>query len=395
MENQLNEALAPDFEVLRPLGKGRQAEVFLAREVPLDRLVAVKVLSSSLMEDDVARARFEREAKAAASINHPNATSVYRFGILPSGRPYLIMQYTHGRTLEERVDAEGPLSMEDGRRVLKEMAGALASAHDSGFIHRDVRPGNVLCDEETGRMLLTDFGVAGILPSGKSKNPRLTQTGELLGDLKHLCPELLSGGEATEACDIYALGILGYEVLTGEGPYSARPPGRMIAAHLEEDPRPLSNLRVDADPQLEALLARCLTKEPAKRPSAAYLVEALEGKTGTDGVGTAQGVDASGDFLQPLLRKRFPQIVVVTAGAGWILLELVNQWRENEIFGPTFGPIAYKLTLATYLCGIAASGIIAWFHGERGKQKVTPLEIALMTTLGAVWLVVCALILIP
>ena len=183
MEELLKEALGSDFEVLRSLGKGRKAEVYLAREGSLDRLVAVKILLKSRAEDDVARARFEREAKAAASINHPSATSVYRFGILSNSVPYLVMQYARGKTLEERVSAEGPLPLEEGRKILQDLAGALAAAHAQGFVHRDVRPGNVLCDEESGRTLLTDFGIAGILPSGKDLGPKLTQTGELLGDL--------------------------------------------------------------------------------------------------------------------------------------------------------------------------------------------------------------------
>ncbi len=390
MRERLNEALGSDFEVLHSLGKGRRAEVFMARELSLDRLVAVKVLHRNRASDEVARARFEREAKAAASINHPNAVSVYRFGFLSDGIPYLIMQYARGKTLADRIEAEGPLSIPEARRILRDLTDALAAAHQHGFVHRDIRPGNVMCDEESGRTLLTDFGIAGILPTGKEAGPKLTQTGELLGDLQHISPEQLSGDKTTEASDIYSLGILGYEILTGEGPYPERPAGGMIAAHLEEEPRRLSHLRDGVDPDLENVLANCLAKEPRKRPSAEYLGDVLSGKTAFSSGSHPTAHPESGDVFQPLLKKRLPQIVVVTGVILYAVLQFIDMLVDREVLPPE----AFQLALATCACGVAGSGVIAWFHGEKGKQRIRSFEIGLISLLSVIWIALCIWILL-
>jgi serine/threonine protein kinase len=390
MKELLDQALGPDFEVIKVVGKGTQAEVYLARESSLDRLVAVKVLLSGSAGDDVAMARFEREAKAAASLNHPNVASVFRYGFLPNGIPFLVLQYVRGRTLEERVSAEGPLPLAEARRILRDLAGALASAHEQGFVHRDVKPGNVMCDLETRRTLLTDFGVAGIIPTGKEQGPRLTQAGELLGDLKHLSPEQITGEDATDASDIYALGILGYEILTGQGPYPNVPAAGLVAAHLRAPPRPLSTLLEVSDPELEALLERCLSKDPGKRPSANFVAEVLGAKPGgKPPPPTGEVHTDDGNLLESMMKRRFPQIVVVTAGVGWFALQGVSQIVEVG-WNPWFQ--AASLTVA---CGVAASAVIAWFHGAKGKQKTGVLEIALLAAIGVVWILSCVMILLP
>ncbi|MCG6956181.1 MAG: serine/threonine protein kinase [Gemmatimonadetes bacterium] len=392
MKDALNQALGPEFEIVKLLGKGRQAEVWLAREVALDRLVAVKVLLAGLADDGVARARFEREAKAAASVNHPNATSVLRFGFLPNDRPYLILPYVHGRTLEARISGDGPLPVAEARRVCCEVAGALAAAHEHGFVHRDVRPANVLCDLETGRSLLTDFGVAGILPTGKSEDPGLTGTGEFLGDISHLSPEELTGERSTEASDVYALGVLGYEILTGRGPFAHLPTSGLIAARLQAAPPRLSPLLEEHDPELEALLERCLSTDPHRRPSARFIAEALAAAPGArHGSRSAAGESEGGDLFESILRRRFPQLVVLTAGGGWLALEGVSQLVDMGVLGHMW----YHLSLATVVAGVLVAAVIAWFHGAKGKQRTGPVEIALLTVIGAIWLIVSVSIILP
>lgn len=392
MKELLDQALGPDFEVIKLVGKGKKAEVYLARERSLDRLVAVKILLSGLAEDSVAKARFEREAKAAASLNHPNVASVFRYGFLPDGPPFLVLQYVRGRTLEERVSAEGPLPLPEARRILRDLASALASAHEQGFVHRDVKPGSVMCDLETRRTLLTDFGVAGIIPTGKDQGPRLTQAGELLGDLKHMSPEQISGEDATDASDIYALGVLGYEILTGQGPYPDLPTSGLVAAHLGATPRPLSTLLEQSDRELEALLERCLSKDPGKRPSADFVAEVLGSISGGRPPPPATEVHAEdGNILHSLMRRRLPQFVVVTAGGGWVALELVSQFVDMSII-PN---IWYKLTLVTVLWGVGASAVVAWFHGAKGKQKIGVVEVFLLAAIGAVWLLNCVYLVLP
>jgi serine/threonine protein kinase len=390
MSQTLSEALGPDFELIRLIGKGKQSEVHLAREIPLDRLVAVKVLLAGLVQDAVARARFEREAKAFASLNHPNAASVFRFGFLADGTPFLVLQYVHGRTLESRLEAEGPLSPADARRVIHDVAGALAAAHEHGFVHRDVRPANVMCDAAAGRCVLTDFGVAGLLPRGGSGDPRLTKTGEFLGDVEHMSPEVLSDHDATEASDVYALGVLGYEILTGRGPYSHLPPAGRVAAKLHGTPPRLSTLLSERDPEVEDILERCLSAAPDRRPTAEFIERAL-GPEGGAKVPWRAPTGAPRGLVTSLMSRRFPQFLAATAGAGWITLEGVSQLVDMGMLGHLW----YRLALTTVVCGVLASAVVAWFHGAKGKQRTGPLEIALLSAIGIVWLLLSVGAILP
>lgn len=383
----LKEEIAPELEVIRLLGTGRMAEVFLARQVSLDRLVAVKVLSRRISRHESAQARFDREAKAAAALQTPHAVSVYRSGQLQDGSPYLVMQYVKGGTLEDRLEAEGPLPESEARTILASLAEALAAAHDHNFIHRDVRAANVLCDRDGGRVLLTDFGLAGVRPESQDADARITRTGEIIGTPGYLSPEQLKGDPATEATDVFALGLMGYEILTGQGPFAARSMRETIMRSLREPPTPLRNLKPDVDPNLAQLLERCLGKEPEKRPTARYLSQAFgpaPGKMATDPGGTLTSQDAN--VLESILTKRLPQIVVVTGVVLYALLEFVDMLTDRSMVRPW----VFEVTLYTFGCGLAASGVAAWFHGEKGPQKVTPLEVVLLAGLGVVWVVLLA-----
>ena len=265
----LAEALAPNFLVIRKLGQGGMASVYLAREPTLKRLVAVKVLAPELAADRNARARFQREAQAAASISHPNIVSVYSVGELSDGTPYFIMQYVSGESISERLEREGPLDVAEATRIMGEVASALAAAHKRGIIHRDIKPSNVLYDEEWGRILVSDFGIAAVRKEGESDDAtKLTQTGAAIGTPHYMSPEQLLGEEVTDRTDIYALGLFGYEVLTGRGPFQVSSPQEIVAAHLRDEPEALTKLREDIDPELERLIQRCLSKDAAARPAA-------------------------------------------------------------------------------------------------------------------------------
>lgn len=191
--------LAPELELLHPLGSGRTAHVFLAREVALQRLVAVKILRPNIGEDDTLRARFVREARSAARISHPCVPTVHRVGRLQEGLPFLIQEYVKGRTLSlrDRLDGGEPVPPGDARRILADLADALAAAHRVGVIHRDVSPGNVIIGEKTGRAVLTDFGIAAFRESGVSAATRLRRDGEILGNPRYSSPEQLRGGRVT------------------------------------------------------------------------------------------------------------------------------------------------------------------------------------------------------
>ncbi|MSR19819.1 MAG: serine/threonine protein kinase [Gemmatimonadetes bacterium] len=377
----LRAALGADFEIKQKLGRGSMATVYLAREKALGRLVAVKVLLAGRAGDETARKRFEREAKAAATLSQPNVVQVYRFGRLPDGTPYLVMRFVKGRTLEERLAAEGRLPAALARTVLLGVASALEAAHAQGIVHRDVRPANVLWDEEAQQALLADFGIAALLATGGEEVTKLTKTGQMIGNPKYMSPEQLLDQDLTELADMYAFGILGYELFTGEGPYQAKTNTQWISAHLSAEPRDLKQMRPDIDASTADLLKRCLNREPKHRPSAAKAASTLRGEAGT-GPGGEGPVD-----IQELIKRRVPQIVLVAVGGGYALLTGISQFIGND-------SLTFRLALPFVGSAVVATTIIAWFHGERGKQKTSVLEWILLSLVGVIWLSLTAWILI-
>jgi serine/threonine-protein kinase len=300
LEERLRHELAPTLELVRLLGRGSAAVVYLAREPALRRLVAVKVLAPWLAHDRKARLRFEREAQAAARISHPNVVTVHWVGALSDDLPYIVMQYVKGRSMQERMRAEGPLEIEEVRRILADLASGLAAAHRQRIVHRDVKPANILFEEETGHIFLTDFGIAGVLASGSEEATLLTTAGHVLGDPKYVSPEQLEGRHVTELGDVYSLGLVGFELASGESPYQADGHAEMIAAHLTGEARSLSSLRPGVEAELERLLARCLERTPEHRPSTADIVRHLRrvrelAGRGERASGAAAVPDASGE----------------------------------------------------------------------------------------------------
>ncbi len=309
--------LAPELVVVRPLGRGSMASVYLAREVALDRLVAIKVLAPSRASDDTARRRFEREARSAARIRHRNVTAVYHVHRLSNGLPYLVMEYVDGRNLEDALAATGPLPVDEARDLLIQLASGLAAAHESGIIHRDLKPANILRESATGRVVLTDFGVAAVRDSAGTDTTRLTMQGQVLGQLGYVSPEHLMGEELTELADIYAFGVVGYEILTGRGPYESGSAAALTTAHLSAPPTPLASLRPGVDSDLARLLERCLAKKPEHRPRAADIVAALEDRgEGTGPEPRPEPETAFDAFLEELKRRRVYRVAVAYLAVG-------------------------------------------------------------------------------
>jgi len=267
--------ISPEFQVVRRIGEGNVATVYLAREPALGRHVAVKVLSDRFRGDGTTQHRFEREARAAARIHHPNVATVYRIGRTPAGMPFLVLPYVEGGTLEDHRAAAGGLSVNEVRRYVAQAAAGLAAAHRLGVVHRDVRPANLLYDRGTDRVLLTDFGLAAVLDASHEDALRLTLPGEVLGSPRYASPEQLRGDAVTDRADVYSLGIVAFELLTGDIPFAARTAPALAAAHAREQPGRASALRPDVDPELDALIDRCLHKRPEQRPFAADVAEAL------------------------------------------------------------------------------------------------------------------------
>jgi len=380
----LQDALGADFEIVRHLGKGSMATVYLAKEKALERLVAVKVLLPGKASDETARRRFEREAKSAASLSHPHVVQVFRFGRLSDETPYLVMRFVKGRTMEERLKAEGRLPSELARQVLHNVTSALAAAHAQGIVHRDIRPANILWDEEKESAHLTDFGIAALLATGGEEMTRLTKTGQMVGDPRYLSPEQLLDKDLTELADMYALGVLGYELYTGEGPYDAKTNTQWITAHLTAEPKDLRQVRPDIDPAVADLLKRCLNREPNHRPSAADAARVLSGEASAGSLANTSGsVEESAD-LQQLIKRRVPQIVFLASGTAAGFVGFVHTLYESE----TIPRVFFDLSLPLAACAVAAATIVAWFHGEAGKQDANVLEWIMLSVIGVIWITI-------
>jgi serine/threonine protein kinase len=257
------------------LADGSVSRVYLARERGLQRLVAVKVLDPELAREPVARQRFERAARAAARVRHRNVVAIHRVSTLEDGTPYMVMEYIEGRSLADALKADGLPDSGAARGILHAVASALAASHENRVVHRDLRPANVLREDRTGRIVLTDFGVARILDTGSEEFAELTRPGQILGDPSHISPEQIRGEPVTDQADIYSFGVLGYHVLAGRGPFEAEGTIKLLHAHSESAPDDVRELRPDVDPDVADLLERCLAKRPEHRPRAADVARIL------------------------------------------------------------------------------------------------------------------------
>jgi class 3 adenylate cyclase/tRNA A-37 threonylcarbamoyl transferase component Bud32 len=267
---------AQDFEIVRLIGEGAKGRVYLARELVLDRLVAIKMLRPELFSDDVARKRFEREARSIARLSHPHVSALYRVGETEENVPYLVMEYVPGRNLAEILETTGPFPTAEALRILAQLSSALNAAHGAGIIHRDVKAANVVWDTDAGRAVLMDFGIAAAVEGASADQVRLTTTGQILGDPDSMSPEQLLGEPLTAATDIYSLGVLGYRLLTHEGPYPDSATVDLALAHLQTPARRIEELAPGTDPELSTLLQRCLAKDPNDRPKAVRLASAFD-----------------------------------------------------------------------------------------------------------------------
>jgi hypothetical protein len=265
----LSSSLAPNYEILRPLGQGGMGAIFLAREPALKRLVAIKVLAPSFAADNRARVRFEREARAAAAISHPNVVRVYAVGETKRSKlPYIIMQFVDGPNLEEWRLRRGKVGEREGRRVIGEIATALAAAHERDLVHRDVKPSNVLIEAETGRAFVADFGVSAALSTTQSDETKLTSTGAVVGTPTYMSPEQSTSDAVTPKSDVYSLGVLAYQLVTEELPFKAETAMGWAAAHLRDRPSATKERRPEISPVVGQMIDRCLAKSPDDRPDA-------------------------------------------------------------------------------------------------------------------------------
>ena len=273
---RLAQALAPAYQLDHELGRGGMAIVYCARDTRLKRRVAVKLLPPDLAFRADIRSRFLREAETAAQLNHPSIVPIYSVDER-DGLVYFVMAYVQGGTLGDRLRQQGALPIDEARRMLRELADALAYAHRAGVVHRDIKPDNILLDADTGRAMITDFGIARAATG--TEGTRLTATGAALGTPAYMSPEQCSGDRDIDGrSDLYSLGAMAYQMLTGEPPFAGASTPAIMVKHVTEAPKPLRDRRAEIPQDLEWIVLKLLAKDPADRfATGEQVVAALDG----------------------------------------------------------------------------------------------------------------------
>jgi len=284
LANEKPAAAPPDvlvgrYRIGRELGRGGMASVYLARDEKHGRDVAIKVIRQDLSAS-LGHERFLREIEIAARLRHPNIVPLYDSGEA-NGSLFFVMPYEEGQSLRERLRDTGALPIPDALGVLRDVARALAYAHEHGVVHRDIKPDNVMLSG--GAAVVTDFGIAKAVSAALTAAPdaTLTQAGTVIGTPAYMAPEQATGDAAVDhRADIYSFGCLGYELFAGHPPFQEQTTHLLIAAHIATVPRPITELRADVPQPVAELITRCLAKAPAERPqSARDLLLALDGAT--------------------------------------------------------------------------------------------------------------------
>src|SRR5918995_1547921 len=371
------------YDVARPLGSGGMAEVFLARDRVLGRDVALKVLRRQFAGDGEFAERFRREARSAASLSHPNIVQVYDRGETDEGASYIAMEYVPGGTLKERISDRGPLEASEAAALGAQVAEALGAAHDRGVVHRDIKPQNVLLTTR-GDAKVADFGIA---RAGSSVT--ISKTGSVMGTAGYMSPEQALGEPATSGSDLYSLGVVLYEALTGELPFTADNPIAVSMKHVTEPLRSPREIDPTIPEGMNALIVKLMAKDPADRyASASDLADDLRrvssglapvaaGKLGQprpQRTAVAQNPTGKMPVARPRRRRRLPWLLIAVAAILFFLgtlgvLEAVlgpnatNGWFDA--FGtdknPPDRPSAQELVRVPEVAGLTSG---------RAKQKL-------------------------
>src|SRR6186997_2679360 len=278
------------------------ADVYLAEDQELGRRVAIKILNGRHANDNQFIERFRREAKNAAALNHPNIVSIYDRGNAEDTY-YIAMEFLDGRTLKELIVGRGAAPINVAIEYARQILSALRFAHRHGIVHRDIKPHNVLVDGE-GHLKVTDFGIA------RAGASQMTEEGSIIGTAQYLSPEQARGTQVDQTSDLYSLGIVLYEMLTGEVPFTGESPVEIAMKHLSDTPRPPSVLRPEIPPDLDMVVLRALAKSPEDRFQTAEEMDAeLERVAAGAGV-TAETADAATAVLSGTAMSNAPTAIV-------------------------------------------------------------------------------------
>ena len=365
-------ALAAHYELDCEIGRGGMGIVYRAKDRRLKRQVAIKLLPPELAFRSEIKSRFLREAETAAQLSHPNIVPIYTVDELEQ-LVFFVMAYVSGDNLAKRLHERGVLTVDETRKVLREVADALAYAHDRGVVHRDIKPDNILLDAVTGRPMVTDFGIARAMDS--TGDSRLTATGMAIGTPAYMSPEQAAGEREIDGrSDLYSHGILGYQMLTGEPPFTAGSTPAMLVKHISERPIPVEQRRADVPTDLARSVMMLLEKEPSNRfPTAAALVAALDSRQAPPSRAPAPLASAAPSAGSPPSRQSF------AAPAG-------------NAYGSVAGPYAPMPALvgARPLAGASADELRRWEAPPviQFRRKIAPYlfvnsVIVLFTLFGA------------
>ena len=350
----LQAALAGEYSLQRELGRGGMGIVYLARDVQLDRDVAIKVLPSHLAATDVSRERFVREARTAAGLSHPHIVPIHRVGAA-AGFVYFVMSYVEGETLGERLRRDGPLSPADSMRVLREVAWALAYAHGRGIVHRDVKPDNILLEADTGRALVTDFGIA----HGGATSLGDTDPGKIMGTANFMSPEQAAGEPIDGRSDLYSLGVVGYLTASGRLPFEASNLPALLVKQATEAAPSVLRAAPGLPPALAGAIDRCLARDPAERyPDGESLGAAL--------APTSDARPALPTTLRSWLAARNPLLVPYMGWSSFFSVLTAGNVYANM----TGNPGSHWRDVAT-LAGIASAPLlpIVGFHLNQARRQ--------------------------
>jgi beta-lactam-binding protein with PASTA domain len=351
------------YRILRRLGSGGMADVYCAEDNHLGREVALKVLHRRFAQDEEFVERFRREASAAAGLQHPNVVGVFDRG-KHDGTYYIAMEYLPGRTLKDIIAAEAPLDqarvVDLGRQILE----AAGFAHRHSVIHRDFKPHNVIVDD-AGHAKVTDFGIA---RAGASE---MTETGSIMGTAQYLSPEQAQGHAVTATSDLYSIGVMFYEMLAGQLPFEGDSAVAVALKHLSEPPTPISQLRPDVHPALEAVVMAALAKDPAQRwQSAEDFAAGLEAAGQQLAAGPVVGQDTAAFTPIPM-----PVPIVGDTGASAPIARVAEPQPESERRRrwPWFTIGLLTLALAVFLAYLAWSGLTQ--TEKRNVPRVTATQL--------------------